>query len=189
MDILAVKTGRCKAVGQYWNEEEAKLIFHFWEDHNIVRVRGVEYFVDKGKYTRNEYKVLVKVEWWEWEIEPVSEELKEENKSEQLRADEAKLIINFGESKEEVLRLWVEHFIASGKYTRNQYGVLVQTSEEIAEIEENSTETSQSDVPNTVLQPLDDMSLEDLQKLYVEKTGKNLSPAVKNNKEWIISKL
>lgn len=32
-------------------------------------------------------------------------------------------------------------------------------------------------------------TLEELQKLYVEKTGKQLSPAYKNNIEWIKSKL
>lgn len=196
MDILAVKAGRCKAVWQYWNEQEAKLVFVFGEDHNIVRARGVEYFIEKGKYEVNQYGVLVAVEWWEWVIEPMEEEMKEENKSETLRAEEAKLVINFGEKKEDVMRLWVEHFIASGKYTRNDYGVLVQTEWETVEVEQIATETSQSDVLNdekveeiTDLQPLDEMSLEDLQKLYVEKTGKNLSPAVKNNKEWIISKL
>lgn len=202
MDIISVKHGLAKAVWQPRNAEEAKLVINFKEDHNTVRVKGVEYFIQSGKYKRNQYGVLEKVEGREGVIELIPEEQREENKTDQQRAEEAKLIINFGEKKEEVMDKGVEWYIKAGKYIRNQYGVLcknvsdmlttkdvdvtpVPSVDVIAEtVGDVSNETSGTPVVN-----LSELSLEELQAIYVDVTGKNLSPVYKNNKEWILSKL
>lgn len=167
-----------------------------------MRVKGVEYFIQSGKYKRNQYGVLEKVEGREGVIELIPEEQREENKTDQQRAEEAKLIINFGEKKEEVMDKGVEWYIKAGKYIRNQYGVLcksvsdmlttkdvdvtpVPSVDVIAEtVGDVSNETSGTPVVN-----LSELSLEELQAIYVDVTGKNLSPVYKNNKEWILSKL
>lgn len=189
MDILAVKHGVAKAVWQPRNAEEAKLIVNFREDHNVVRAKGVEYFIEVGKYTRNQWWVLEKVEWWEWVIETIPEEQKEENKTDEQRAEEAKLVINFGEEKEEVMSKGVQRFIDMKKYLRNQWGVLVKNEWETLENEENATETSQSDVKDKEIVDFNELSLEELQVVYKEVTGKDLAPAYKNKREWILSKL
>jgi hypothetical protein len=62
----------------------------------------------------------------------------------------------------------------------------VLATEETTVTAENSTTESKTAKD---LVALEDMSIEELQAIYVEKTGKQLAPAYKNNKEWIISKL
>lgn len=61
--------------------------------------------------------------------------------------------------------------------------------EEVTEQVEQPTEEVEQ--PMVVLTPSDnnEMSLEEVQALYVKTTGKNLPPAQKNNKEWLLSKI
>lgn len=208
MDIIGVKTGMCKGIDQPWDADEAKLVINFKEDHNVVRVRGVQYFVDIGKYQKNEYGVLEPVEGWVGTIEQVRVEDREENKPDSVRAEEARLIINYGESAEDVRSKGVQYYIDAGMYVRNKYGVLVRTEEleeEEVVIPEVLAEKQKDDVvvetPETeedeeedITEPIDEgeyteMSIEQLQELYKERTGKNLSPRFMLNRQRIISKL
>lgn len=201
-----MKSGLMKTPSTYWSEEEAKLIKLFWEDISTVRAKWVEYFIEAGKYERNQYWVLILVEGRKGTIELVPDTQKEENKTPQIEAEEAKLIRFFKEDEMEVRSKWVERFIENWPYFRNQYWVL-QISEELeeasgtiaqpapqkAEVEVLDTETKEEtteitqETDDIVL--IEDLTIEEVREIYEEKVGEAPSDYYKGSIKRMINKI